>query len=446
MNSRTRWRRPAIAAILLAIAGCSSAPAPLRTPPPPVSLPQTDQQAGLARVAWEDGLTLDEAVAVAMRKNPALMAARERHGIAQALHTQAGVYPFNPEVSVGGASDAAFRDHGESGLAAELAQTFETGGQRGHRRAVAEAEGRRIGWEVLDVERTTREELVSTFYRVLVLERKADLVDQALELARKLEEISEKRVKAGDLPALEANVSKIEVQRALKARTEARTALRRERFALCRLLGEPPREDVKLVGDIAAAEPGPGGDLAVRALESRPDVLAARAAVESAERSVGLARSQRAPDVMLSAQYERERSVDDEVADVAEFFGGALTVPLPLWNRQQGEIAQAGAEAAVARALVASIERDVIAQVASADERLRLAREIVDLYEKDLIPLVKSNLDLNEKAFSAGQVSTLLLLKAQQDYIETNSAYLDALGELHEARAAIDAAVGAGVR
>ncbi len=432
----THRRNPAVAVLLVAIAGCTSAPPPLRTPsPPPVSAPAND-------VSWEDGLSLDEAMTVAMRRNPTLLAARERHGVAAALRTQAGVYPFNPEVLVGSRTDAPYRDRGDSKFDAELAQTIETGGQRGHRLAVAEAEGRRIGWEVLDVERTTREEVIATFFRVLVLEKKVGLADQALELARTLEEISEKRVRAGDLPALEANVSRIEVQKARKAQIEARTALKRERFALCRLLGEPPREDIKLVGDIAAAAPGPAGDLAVRALESRPDLQAARAAVESADRWLGLARSQRAPDVTLSAQYEMERSVDDQGADVGQFFGGGITVPLPLWNRQQGEIALAGAGGAVARAQVAALERGMVIEVASADERFRLARAIVDTYEKELLPLVKTNLDLNEAAFRAGQVSTLLRLKAQQDYIDTNSAYLDVLAELHEARAALESAIG----
>ena len=122
--------------------------------------------------------------------------------------------------------------------------------------------------------------------------------------------------------------------------------------------------------------------------------------------------------------------------------GVDFSFPLPILNQRQGEIAEAIAEKRILEAslydLSTRIERDVNPSL----NRLSIAGETVELYEKELNLLSKTNLEEFEKAYKAGEVGTLEVLRAQEDFNRVSEGYQDALLEYNAARVELESVLG----
>ena len=124
--------------------------------------------------------------------------------------------------------------------------------------------------------------------------------------------------------------------------------------------------------------------------------------------------------------------------------GVDLSFPLPLFNRRSGEIMEATAERSIARGLLEALEQTVRREVAETTERVRLATDTLTIYERELNRLSQQNLADIERAFEAGEVGALEVLRAQDDFAEVTEGYHEAVLEYREAAAELDAAVGPG--
>ncbi len=414
----------------------------------PSDSPQTKPVANEPGVKSENNFSLEEAVELALLQNLDLLAIRKELGLARARVTTAGQWAFNPELVVGYEGDDLTDDEGVREWQVGLFQPLELRGQRGWRKRVAKSGETRATQDLRQAEWELRSAVTGAFYRLLFLGRSAELARRRLEVARRLMEVAEARLASQQIPELEVNLVKLEFHQAANAR---RRVARRQRVAEARLawlLGLGSSEALTVTGDIEAREqPEPDTPaLLQRAIESRGDLAAMRAEVEGAEFRIRLQKSEVWPGAVLGLFYRQEEtpiqinSFQDITRD--RLWGIEVSVPLPLLNRRGGEIREAKAEWEIARARLDALERTVRREVTEAAEILRLITETLAIYEGELNRLSEQNLNDIERAFEAGEVGAIQVLRAQDDFVGVTQGYYDALLEYHEAAAGLEAAVG----
>jgi cobalt-zinc-cadmium efflux system outer membrane protein len=396
-------------------------------------------------------LTRAEVLAQARERNLELKAARERLGLQEAELAQASqLLPSNPELEAELGGDQLLDNEGERSLGIGLAQEFEIAGQRGWRKAQAAAELKeaQARWAALEIQ--VARDASGAFLRLWRAERLRALARDALELNRTLEKASESRFQAGDIPELERNVVAVDVARAQREVSAAETEVVQAQWELARLLGRS--DGARLTAaDLPSSAPALPTleQLKAHAREHRADLAAARFAEEAAKAQLRLRYRERVPNPTLRLGYEQERlrlsgplpggGSDLELGDASSAITASISIPLPLWNRQQGPIRAARAEEAAAAIEREAAERLVDTEVEAAFAAVERSRQALDAVTAAL-PKVDRNLELIRKGFEAGQVDLLELLntrdraqRTRQEYVETRVEYMRALDELMRA-------------
>lgn len=404
--------------------------------------------AGVAadRPVWTEA----DALAAFDRASPALAEARFTEEAARADVVQARLRP-NPTANLG-ASNFPLQANSRYGngpgignnlvTSVELDQPFELGGKRSRRVAVASSALTGATLSRADVLRTARAELRLAFWGAVRARERRALADAVRARSAETLRIMRARYASQDISALD--LDKIELE-AAQQENEVADAVANERAAIAALLklaGPGAPAEVEVAGELGS--PAPPLDeprLEARAREARPDLAAARRAAETARASLSLAEAQRVPDVTVGVGYVRSRAL--VAGDNPQALGLTLSVPLPLFSRNQGDIAKAHVEASraenAARALEASIARDVTA----AHARYAAAAEKVARYDGGALARAERALAVAEKTYRSGDRSLLEFLEAERTFIAVRSDYLDTMYELRAARLELEEAVGA---
>ena len=140
--------------------------------------------------------------------------------------------------------------------------------------------------------------------------------------------------------------------------------------------------------------------------------------------------------------YERERQVFDAPTGTKRdsFLSLGVTVPLPLWNRQQGRIASAEAELRRSRSSRAALVLRIEEEIRAAEARFRTLRASVDAYAEEILPEATRSQELFERGYRQGLVGIAELLQAQRQYNESRAFYFELLGDLRQAAIELEAA------
>lgn len=400
-------------------------------------------------IDWSAGLDLEQALSLALSKNPRLAVSRGEVDVAHAQRVTAGTFVYNPELALEGNRAVPFSESGDYAVRLGLSQTFETGGQRSRRLAAAGANFERARSSTSDAERSLRGQVTLAFYETLFLQRQGEIAAQNAEIARRLLETAEARRRAGQIPELEVNLVRLESRKAQVEVDRSVRELARSRTRLAAWLGEPGRKDIQAKGDLAVAlVMADGSKLTQIALERRPDLAALKATERMFLERARLAEASAWPDTRVGIFGERNvlrfpLGGGAQGADRDNLAGVELSFALPLWNVRRGERLEAEAEKRRTAMEIDALSQEIRRDVELGVERLALARSTLELYEKQLNALSKQNLDDVERAYKAGEVGTLELLRAQENFNRTNLSYLEAQLELRVAIAELEAAAGA---
>ena len=390
-------------------------------------------------------LTADDAVREALAANRDLQAARFAIDVAHGGLLQAGRLE-NPELELAYADDFAFKSEGERVGSVGLAQSFPVTARLAREKDVAGEDVAIAEAEVRDFGRTLVADVQSAFFSVRALDERLDVNRQLIESVRRVEEATARRLEAAE--ASPAEVSLLRIER-LRLEQDAQRLVREREVAaasLARLLGRSTPAGLTPVGEL---DPGrmpsptaPSG--AAPDSRDRPDLEAARREIERADADRALARTEVWEDWTVELAYERERGVFDAPIGIKRdsFLSFAVTVPFPLWNRQQGRIAAAEAELRRSRrsrdALVLRIEEEVRA----GEARVRTLRSSVDAYAEQILPEATRSRELFERGYRQGLVGIAELLQAQRQYNESRALYLQLLGDLRQATIDLETATG----
>ncbi|WP_342378821.1 TolC family protein [Myxococcus stipitatus] len=386
-----------------------------------------------ASTALPSELSFQDALTLARARAPALLEAEGL--VAEAQGPVAGTSPLlreNPTLS----AEVGPRklDAGKRGtqFSIGLSQPFELGGKQGARRESARAGLARQSAEKSDTERRVLGEVGAAFLRALHARELSRLMHETEEAAKHLAESTKKRLDAGDVPVVDANVTRVAL-----ARTHAEVAVAEgeEHISLSELrvlLGLPLDEPLTVRGSLRelASLPVPAPSS-----HERADIVALESGLAQAEAELRLGRSQRWPDVSVGVRYESEV---DESAVL-----GTLSVPLPVFSRGQEDTVTQDARVRRLRTALEDARRARDVQVEAARIRDAKRQQSLEVLERDALPLLDENEALARKSYEAGEMDLAELLLVRRETLETRIALLDS--HLQAALARVRLAVETGV-
>lgn len=381
--------------------------------------------------AGGDILTLDEALAGAGVTTPLTQAAEAGVSAAEAGRTVAGLRP-NPSVSVdteNALGTGPYRGFNESDTTIAFAMPVELGGKRSARVAVADAKVRRAWIDLAVAEADRRVAVTEAYVAAIASERRAKIAEAQVAVTTENLRIARDRVMVG------AN-SPIDEQRALleqvRATTEAETARRTAtatRAALAQYAGDGAGSALDQDWfDRAAAGQGPAEPVDARGTLA---LAAATADASSAEAALRLARSQRAPDLTLTAGTRRLEATGDQ----AMVFG--VSVPLPLFNGGKAAVTQAARERdraeAQGRIALFEAERAIAAAEADRDRAATAVRA-----SEPALAAATEAARIARIGYAEGKFDQLILLDAERTLLDTRRAGIDARAAYHDAVARLE--------
>jgi cobalt-zinc-cadmium efflux system outer membrane protein len=317
----------------------------------------------------------------------------------------------------------------------------EIGGKRGRRIDVAQQEGALTELEIAALARQVRRSTREAYYAVAYARAESERLARIVGVAKRLAQIAEDRFKTGDVAQLEVIQTGLEVSR---AEADLQVARQREKVSMSQLnalLNESASKAWELAGTLEDNTPTPRlDDLISRAYQSNPDLqhLGGEKKVEESHRS--LLKAERIPDLNLEAGVDFNSPNDFRYGP-----RGQISIGLPLFARNQGEIAQSLANERVLEAEAAATERSVSARVEAGFYDLEAQRTQVQLYRDRLLPVARQLENLAEESYRAGKTSILTAIEAQQAVQSVESSYLQSLEQLQDLYAGMEETVGGAV-
>ena len=383
-------------------------------------------------------LTLDDAVRLATRDNPGLHAKQLEVRAVRANEVTAALRPdpvaeYRAE-QLGGRSFPATDAIPQ--YTVSLSQLIETGGKRQHRVESARAATTVSGYELADLQRQLVAQVKKAFVAILVAQDALALARANLSNLDEVERIQAVRAQQGDISELE--LSRLRAQRYAFERDalDAEQALRAARITLRTLIGpDAIAEDFAAEGALALQEvPGDRAQFYRQMLDYRPDIRAAEAGQRRAQADAALARANAWWDFSPMVEYQRIGG-DNTI-------GFGLSLPVRIFDRNQGEILRTRAEIARADALREAALIQARSDLENALSAMATEREKVLALRDVYLNQAQRIRDTVEFAYRRGGLSLLDYLDAQRSYRETSLEYLRALGAHQGAVYDLEAAVG----
>ncbi len=394
---------------------------------------------GVARAAEPgEALTLRQAVALALEKSPELAVFSAEMRAAEARVVQAGLLP-NPEAIVtledfAGSGD--FRGARELQTTLQLSQIIELGGKRAGRREVATS-ARDLSTSEYALKRVeVLADVTEKFITVAGAQQQLTLAREATAAAESALKAVRERIAAGKTPALEEKKAMIALARSRIAEEHAEHELAAARKKLAATWGSTEATFASATADLFAVRALPGLDELAGQIAKSPGVARWTTEKRLRESEARLARTKRAPDVAVSAGVRRLEGPDD-FALVA-----GVTVPWPLFDRNQGGIAESQALVDKSESGRRAAETRLHAVLFAIYQELSHAALEVETTRREILPQTDEALRMAEEGYRQGRFSYLELLDAQRTVLDVKKEYLAAALTYHKLVAEIERLTG----
>jgi cobalt-zinc-cadmium efflux system outer membrane protein len=398
----------------------------------------------------QQGITEAELVARALASNPTLLAQRQQIEMAKGDVAQARLRQ-NPSLSLGGLKEV---NGGDNQFSIGGSIPLELFGRRARRTEVAESQEDATQQSVADQERLLAGEVRVRFGQALASKRNLMFVEQLLQVNRDFLRLMENRVLEGAAPALDADETRVEVNRIETLQIDYQAKAEIALLALKETVGIQPEEPIRLKG---ALEPAPHDydqkQLLQLAMDHRPDLAFQRANEVLANAKLRQERATGKLDASVFGAYERPDSGFSQLAfnaagnlsPIRQTFNYAifgLNINLPLFNRNQGAVVADTAALQVARSQIAAVDLNLRHEVAQNLIRLNGAQARVAVYRSGVRDQAAHNLDVVRQTYSYGRTTLLDVIAEQRRYIDIETGYTDILLDAYVARIALERAVG----
>ena len=380
---------------------------------------------------------LDRIIDLALERNPMIEGAQSVIQQNEGSQIQAGAYP-NPTI-VAQTADATIQDPRNGDRITErgvmVNQTVEWPGMRAARQHAADAglAGATVGLE--EAKLNLIAEVKQAFYELLLAERTVDLLQQNLEIVQEVARIVRARVRSGEGPQFEAVKADVEVLKAKQEMTKAKNAVRVKLVGLDTLTAGALGPRYKVQGDFRSLRDRLDPEqMAARDLSQHPLLKRQGKLVEQAELTVTKERQGRVPNVTLFGGYAREIGREAVMAGVS--------LPTPLWYRQQWHIATALGTQRKEEAELIRAKNDLARAINQHAREAETAQEQILVYEEGLLKEAQEALRIAQLSFRQGASSLLDVLDAQRVQRQIAVDYNQARFELSLALTRFERAVG----
>jgi cobalt-zinc-cadmium efflux system outer membrane protein len=334
-----------------------------------------------------------------------------------------------------------------------LTVPLDLNGRKEGRVGVAEREADVRRALLAERERRLRAEVRLKAGEVLAARRNLEVADDLLAVNREALALVRRRVSEGAAPPLEENLTLVEVNRLEASRELLGSRVEIATLGLKALAALRPDDALTLRGDLTAPPVVPVREMALpQAPSDRPDLRAARAEVAAARARVRKEEAEGRWDASVNVGYQRqdfgyglqgltESGARRPIQDVFHYFGGGVSIMLPVRNQNQGNVAAARAETTAAERRQEFMELMARQEVDATFAQHAAARSSQGLYERGVRDVARRNLDVVREAYRLGRGTLLDVIAEQRRYIEIENGYTDVLKQVYDAAVEIERAV-----
>ena len=376
-------------------------------------------------------LTMDQVLQMAFANNPDLAAAQWEIGITQGDRQQASLIP-NPELSW----EAEDTRRNSRTTTVMINQPIELGGKRGARIEVASRAQDAAEIELERKRNALRADVIQAFYNTSTAQQRLLLSRQSLELAQRGLHVAQGRISSGKSSPVEGTRAEVQLS---EVRLELKRAEREEANAyqqLARVIGVPLPAFASVSDSSQPMPTVPEPSLLLNRIGQTAELRLAKLQIDQREASLGLEKAQRIPDltVSLGSQYdERERERVNVVG---------LSMPIPLFNRNQGNVLAAARRTDQARDLRNASELRLRTEIQTTLAQWNTANTEITSFNQTILPAAQSAVDTATRGFEMGKFNFLDVLDAQRTLISARGQYIQAIAEATDAWVRIERIFG----
>lgn len=378
-------------------------------------------------------ITLDAALALAAAQNPTLSAARMELDASEGGIAQARVIR-NPEVSV------QMEDTRQATRAttAQMNLPLELGGKRAARIDAAQR-AREVAQAQLSVAQADlRAAVIAAFFNVLIAQERVRLAAGSVDIATRGAQAAARRVAAGKISPVEETKAQVELANAGLEQAEADAALVAARQSLSTQWGNPSPRFSAADGKLDALPARPDAAVLRQSLDAAPMLLTSERELDRRQADINVQRSRQYPDLTLSVGAKRDNGAPER----GTFPVLGVAIPLPLFDRNQGNlytaIRQADKAADELRAMRLRLEHDL----QQASSQLALSRASAQTLRDTVLPAAQRALQAATQGFEAGKFNYLEVLDAQRTLFQARIRYLGVIASSWQAATTIDRILG----
>lgn len=397
-----------------------------------------------------DGLTLDAAIEGLIRNNRDLQGKFLEIPQADADILTAGLranpvfYADAQLIPYGSYTDR--RPGGQTQYDINISYPLDLSGKRKARTIFATRAKRVIEAQYQNAVRTSIDLLYGAFVDVLAARQTVAYSQASVEGLKRLLDATTELYRRDQNTRADVSRVKVLLSTAEIGLVDSQEALERTKRELGAILFRPVHEagSLTIKGSIDSGQvpSPPEEELLGLAVSQRPDLASYRLGLEAAEANVHLQLANRLSDVYVLYQPYTLQNNAPLGLKSAHSWALGVTVPLPLYDRNQGGIARAKLNVTQSQVELAQYERFVLTEVQQALNEYKVTRGMVDRIRSELEPTARSVRDDTLRLFTGGEVNLVTFLNAQREYQDIVKQYLDTLVRHRRATLSLNTAVG----
>jgi cobalt-zinc-cadmium efflux system outer membrane protein len=382
-------------------------------------------------------LSLRQALALTLERNPELVAFSHEIRANEAAVLQAGVLP-NPVLELGAENlaNTRLREEGDRTLSLGFGQLIELGGKRAARIRLAES-GREVANREYEAKRL---EVLSTtsqrFVDVLAAQQGVGLAAESLELAAQVANAVGRRVQAGKVSPVEETKAQLALAAARVESEQGKRQLAAARQRLSAMWAVTAPQFSQAAGELEQIPVLPPYEQLADRMRANPEL--ARWGAEAARRRAGIdaERAKAVGDITVSAGVRRFSQFDDHALVLG------LSIPLPVFDQNRGGILEANRRLDKALNEQRAAESRLTVALGEVYQRLGAVASEIEALRTSILPGARSAYDAATKGYQLGRFGILDVLDAQRTLFQARAQYVRALSEYHRGAAELERLAG----
>jgi cobalt-zinc-cadmium efflux system outer membrane protein len=321
----------------------------------------------------------------------------------------------------------------------KMCQLVELGGKRSKRTRAATLEHGVLGWDYEAKRLDLITEVSTSFLEALALQKRLLLINQLVQISQDLFDTVTERVRAGKVAPVEQTNAQIALATIQIERQRVIRDLETARKKLSATWGSTSPDFKQVTGEIETVSSPPPLDQLLNEVSHNPDVARWKTEIEQREAALEVAKADRIPDLTLGAGIKYLNESDDET------YLMALSLPIPLFNRNQGGVLEASYAVSRTQEEAAAAEVRVTTDVHETYQNLLSAFDAVSTLRTIVLPGAHTSFNAAREGYSEGKFSYLLVLDAQRTLIETEQEYVNALVNYHTSKSLLERLIAKGL-